>query len=104
MREEGGLRKRLVSIVVQDAPEVMLYHGETVFREGVCVGDVRAGSYGHTLGGSVGLAHIVAEGENRVNKKYIQDANWEVEIAGSRYPIKVTLQPPYDPKNKKIKD
>ena len=103
MKEEGGLRKRLVSLVVRDAPEAMLYHGETVFRDGVCVGDVRAGSYGHTLGGSVGLAHVVAEGEHRVNKKYLQEGVWQVEIAGRRHSVDVSLSPPYDPKNLKIK-
>lgn len=103
MKEEGGLGKRLVSVVVQGDSEAMLYHGETVFRDGVCVGDVRAGSYGHTLGGSVGLAHIVAEGDDRVNKKYLREGEWQVEIAGERYPISVSLGPPYDPKNAKIK-
>ncbi len=34
----------------------MMYHAEVVLRDGVIVGDVRAASFGHTLGGSVGLA------------------------------------------------
>lgn len=38
----------------------MLYHGEVVYRNGEVVGDVRAGSYGHTLGGAVGLAMVAS--------------------------------------------
>ena len=38
----------------------MLFHAEVVRRNGKPVGYVRAGSYGHTLGGAVGLAMIEA--------------------------------------------
>ena len=106
MKANGGLHKRLVSIALENSPEVMLYHGETVFKDGVCVGDVRAGTYGHTLGCSVGLAHIIPglaqEGEV-VNKKFLQEGKWEVEVAGTRYPVKLSLGPLYDPTNAKIK-
>ena len=36
----------------------MIYHAEVVYRDGEMVGDIRAGSYGHTLGGAVGLSMI----------------------------------------------
>jgi glycine cleavage system aminomethyltransferase T len=35
-----------------------MFHGEVVLRDGEVVGDVRAASYGHTLGGAVGLAMV----------------------------------------------
>ena len=82
MKANGGLPKRLVSIALTESPEVMLYHGETLFRDDQCVGDVRAGSYGHTLGCSVGLAHIVpglAKEGAVVNKKYLQEGKWEAK-------------------------
>merc|ERR1711920_640983 len=53
----GKLRKRLVQVLVKD-PEPLMYHGEIVLRDGLPVGDVRAASYGHTLGGAVGLAVV----------------------------------------------
>ena len=31
-------------------PEALLYHAEVIWRDGVRVGDIRAASYGHTLG------------------------------------------------------
>ena len=36
----------------------MMFHAEVVHRDGVAVGYIRAASYGHTLGGAVGLAMI----------------------------------------------
>ena len=106
MKVNGGLSRRLVSIAIDDNPDVMLYHGETIFRDGVCVGDVRAGAYGHTLGCSVGLAHIIpglAQSGAVVNKKYLQEGKWEVEVAGTRYPVRLSLGPLYDPKNTRVK-
>ena len=41
-------------------PEPLLYHGEVVYLDGEAVGDIRAASYGHSLGGAVGLAMVEA--------------------------------------------
>ena len=79
---------------------------------GVIVGDVRAASYGHTLGGAVGLAMVDLTGPEHlvdgvtqpvVNKSFIDSGSWEVEIGNKKYPVRVTLAPMYDPQNKKIK-
>ena len=65
------------------------------------MGDVRAGSYGHTLGGACGL--VMIEHDAPVTKKFINSGTWEVSIAGTRYPAAVSLQPMFDAKNMKIK-
>ena len=89
-------------------PEPMLFHAEPVLCNGVVVGDVRAASYGHTLGGAVGLAMVTPPGfedggENAVTAKYLREGEWEVDIAGTRYPIRVSLAPMYDPKMERIR-
>ena len=53
----GPLKRRLVQILLKD-PEPLLFHAEIVKRDGMPVGYIRAASYGHTLGGAVGLAMI----------------------------------------------
>ncbi len=59
---------------------------------------------GHTLGGACGLAFITAPKDGQVvNKKFLEEGKWEAEIAGKRYPIRLSLNPMYDPNNKKIK-
>lgn len=84
-------------------PQPLLYHGEVVYRDGKRVGDVRAASYGHTLGGAVGLAHITADAGQVVNKQFLSEGRWEAEIAGAFYPCQLSLNPMYDPANKRIK-
>jgi 4-methylaminobutanoate oxidase (formaldehyde-forming) len=91
--------RRLVQVLVKD-PEPMMYHAEVVLRNGVPVGDIRAASYGHTLGGAVGLAMV--EGDV-VDKAYLDEGDWEVEIAGKTYPASVSFRPMYDPGMEKVR-
>jgi 4-methylaminobutanoate oxidase (formaldehyde-forming) len=97
----GPLTKRLLQVLCKD-PEPMLFHAEPVLRDGKALGYVRAASYGHTLGGAVGLAMIDNRGEP-IDPKWIEAGTWELEIAGKRYPAIASLKPLYDPENKKIK-
>jgi heterotetrameric sarcosine oxidase gamma subunit len=84
---------RLVSVLCLD-PEPLMYHAEVLRRDGVEVGYVRAASYGHTLGGAVGLAMVAGD---------VSGGDWTVEINGAEYPAKVSLRPLYDPTNTRIK-
>jgi len=98
----GPLTKRLVQILVKD-PQPMLFHAEVVRRNGVPVGYVRAASYGHTLGGAVGLAMVSDPGGAPIDAKWLEAGTWEVEIAGAVYPAIASLRPLFDPGNTKIK-
>lgn len=99
-KAQGPLRRRLVQILVKD-PEPLLHHAEIVYRDGVCVGYVRAASYGHTLGGAVGLAMV--EGDRAIDQAWLDGGAWEVEIAGRRYGAIASLRPLFDPQMAKIK-
>ena len=99
-RSAGLPRRRLVQLLLHD-PEPMLHHGEIVYRDGVAVGDVRAGSYGHTLGGAVGLAMV--EASESITPDVLAASVWEVDIAGRRWPVTASLRPLYDPTNARIR-
>ena len=96
----GPLRRRLVQVLLLDASPLM-FHGEVVYRNGLQVGYVRAASYGHTLGGAVGLAMI--EADEPLTADYLGQGAWEVDVAGTRYPATVDLKPMYDPANERIR-
>jgi 4-methylaminobutanoate oxidase (formaldehyde-forming) len=96
----GPLKKRMLQFLVED-PEAMLYHAEIIRRDGKDVGYIRAASYGHTLGGAVGLAMI--QSDEPIDPKWIAAGKWEIEIANIRYPARASLKPLYDPENAKIK-
>jgi 4-methylaminobutanoate oxidase (formaldehyde-forming) len=99
-REQGGLRKRMACVLVKD-PKPLLHHGEVIWRNGERVSDIRAGSYGHSLGASVGLTMLVSN--EPVTKDFLSRGNWEIEIENELYPCAVSFAPFYDPKNEKTK-
>ncbi len=99
-RAKRALCRRLLQILVKD-PEPMMYHGEVVYRNDVPVGYIRAASYGHTLGGAVGLA--MAESDRPIRPKFWKEGDWEVDIAGKRYPAVASLRPMYDPKMERVR-
>jgi 4-methylaminobutanoate oxidase (formaldehyde-forming) len=92
--------RRLAQVLVQD-PEPLLFHAEVVHRSGTPVGYVRSGAYGYTLGGAVGLFMI--EADEPVDQDYIDSGAWEIDIAGRKYPARVSLKPMYDPDMARIK-
>ncbi|WP_088284043.1 FAD-dependent oxidoreductase [Kineosporia sp. A_224] len=100
-------RRRLAQVLLRD-PEALLVHAEVVRRDGVPVGYVRAGSYGWTLGGAVGLAmleptsDLLPDGEG-LTQAWVDAGTWEVEVAERRVPATVSLRPLYDPANARIK-
>jgi glycine cleavage system aminomethyltransferase T len=96
----GPLTRRLAQVLVKD-PEPMLFHAEVAHRNGKPVGYVRAGSYGHTLGGAVGL--VMIEAGEPINQAYLKDARWEIDIAGKLYPAEMSLRPLYDPEMARIR-
>ena len=99
-KAEGPLTRRIVQILVKD-PEPMLFHAEIVRRDGKAVGYIRAASYGFTVGGAVGLAMI--EAGEPVTAKYLEEGNWEVEIAGKMFPAMASMKPLYDPTSERVK-
>ena len=85
-------------------PAPLMHGREVLLRDGVRVGDVRSASYGHTLGGAVGIAHVrhPARG-GRVDKAWLEGAEWQLDIAGSLFPARVSAAPMLDPRNERIK-
>ena len=81
----------------------------------VVVGDIRAASYGHSLGGAVGLAMVFSflfirdrrfpladcvshlklqiHATKPLTPKAVEASKWEVDIAGTRYPAVASLKP-----------
>jgi len=99
-KAESPWPNRLVQVLVKD-PEPMMFHGEIVLRDGKPVGEVRAASYGHTLGGAVGLAFV--HGDPVVDAGFLDNGVWEVDIAGRRFPVEVSLRPMYDPDMQRVR-
>ncbi len=98
-----SLAKRMVCIALTDDSETapMMYHEEPVYRNGVIVGSITSGAWGHRVNKSLALAYVKNSGG--VTKDWIESGAWEVELAWKRYPAKVQLGSFYDPKGERIK-
>ncbi len=83
--------RRLGSVHVPDA---VLWHGESLLRDGDRVGYLTSASIAPTLGGSAALAW--ARGD-------IEGGEWAVEVRAEPVPARVQFQPFYDPRGERAR-
>jgi 4-methylaminobutanoate oxidase (formaldehyde-forming) len=98
-QREMGIRRRLASFVVED-PEVMLWGGERIFRDGKLMGTTTSGYYGFTLGRAIAFGYV--KHDEIVTPEFVLNGKYTIDFAGKQYPARALLQPPFDPKNEKI--
>jgi len=99
-QRDEGVGVRLVQFLLED-PEPLLHAEEPIYRDGVRVGYIKAGAYGHTLGGAVGLGPVASE--DGVTREFVEGGSYEIEVSGTRYPARASLRPMYDPKGQRIR-
>jgi len=92
----AGVRRRMVSFVVGD-PDVMMWGGELVLRDGETVGQVTSVAWSDTLQACVGLAYIRRRDGDVVTSDYLGDGHYEISIGGALRPASISLRAPYDP-------
>jgi 4-methylaminobutanoate oxidase (formaldehyde-forming) len=99
-RENRPWSSRLVQFLLDD-PQPLLYGEEPIIRDGVPVGYLRSGAYGHTLGGAMGMGYV--RDEDGVTLDMINSSSFEIQIAGERVPARASLRPMYDPKGHRVR-
>jgi len=99
-QKQSGLRKRLLQFKLA-SPEPLLYHNEPIWQGDAIVGFVRSGMFAHSLGAAAGLGYVTAPNGGVLDAIGADD--YEIEVAGVRYPATASLRPLYDPKNERIK-
>lgn len=81
-------------------PAAMIFHNEAIMRDGRIVGTVTSGAYGHTLGGTLGMGYVPSGGQNFDD---LLGSDYEIEIAGKRFPARASLRPMYDPQSIRVR-
>jgi len=99
-QREKPLTRRLLVFALDD-PEPLLYHDEPIWRDGVLVGQIASGAYGHTLGRAVGLGWV--RHPDGVTDAFVTSGRWEIEIACERRGARAQLAPLYDPKSLRVR-
>ena len=99
-QKQAGLKQRLVQFLLK-SPKPMLYHNEPIWQGTRIAGYIRSGMYAHTLGAACGLGYVTAADGGVVGP--ISADDYEIEIAGVRYPARASVKPLYDPTSARIK-
>jgi 4-methylaminobutanoate oxidase (formaldehyde-forming) len=99
-QQQRPLAKSLVGFTLPDR-DVVLLGRETIYRDGERVGWLSSAGWGYTLTTNIGLGYV--RNKTGVDRNYLEDGSYELEVAGERHPCELQLQPLYDPKMLKMK-
>ena len=91
---EAGPARRLMQFLLRD-PEPLLFGHEPILADGRIVGALTSASYGHTLGGAVGLGYVPSEA--------LSGAAFAIDVAGALIPATASLRPLLDPKGSRMR-
>ncbi|HSB87415.1 MAG TPA: FAD-dependent oxidoreductase, partial [Ilumatobacteraceae bacterium] len=91
-RKKAGVGKRLTQFALAE-PDRLLYHNEPIWRDGVIVGAITSGMYGHTVDASLGMGWVAAPPGAIADRDFVLDGNYEIEVAGDRIPARASLEP-----------
>ncbi len=97
-----GARRTMVSLVLDD-PDVMMWGGELVLRDGLAVGQVMSAAWGATLGAAVALAYVWRRDGAAVTTEDLAQGSYEINVGGRVCPATAHTKPPFDPAGARIK-
>ncbi|MBI4933968.1 MAG: FAD-dependent oxidoreductase [Actinobacteria bacterium] len=95
----SGLKKLFAAFTVD--PSVVLLGRETIYRDGHRVGWLTSGGFGYTIDRSIGYGYV--RNADGVTRDWVLAGTYELEVAGTRVPAELSLQPLYDPTNSRVK-
>ena len=99
-RVQHSKERVLIQLLLED-PDLFVYHNEPILLNDTIVGSITTGSYGHSLGGPVGLGWIKLD--ETIDLSLLEQYSFQVLVAGKKIAAKVSLKPMYDPSNLKLR-
>ena len=100
-KRDNGLTRRMLQFRLTD-PEPLLFHNEPILRDGVIVGYLTSGNYGHALCGAVGLGYVPCRHAGETVKEMLT-STYQIDVAGRMVGAEASLSPLYDPKSQRIR-
>lgn len=98
-QREEGLRKRLGIFVLED-PAPVLWGSEPILRDGRRVGYTTSGSYGHTVGGGIGMGYV--RDRDPITAGWLEAGRYAIVVHGDHIPARLHLRAPHDPSRTRI--
>jgi glycine cleavage system T protein len=100
-KRDAGLARRMLQFRLTD-PEPLLFHNEPILRDGVIVGYLTSGNYGHALGGAVGLGYVPCRYAGETVKEMLT-STYQIDVAGRIVGAEASTGPLYDPKSQRVR-
>ena len=82
--------------------EICLVGLEAIVRDGEYVGHVRRGDHAYYLDKEVAYGYIHHPRGEKVTKKWLEDAEYQIESRGKLYNAEVHLKTPFDSANNRF--
>lgn len=102
-QRERPRRRRLVQFRLED-PDRLLYHDEPIRRDGAVVGRVTSGMWSVTEGRCLAMGYARRDdSDGGVDKAWLDEGHWDIEVAGERIAVTPSLRSFYDPTNQRVK-
>ncbi len=99
-QKSGKLNQRLAMFTVDD-PLTILLGRETIYRDGKRAGWLTSGGFGYSLNQPIGFGYV--HNDVDCSQDFLQDGDYQLEIAGELVPCSLHLQPLYDPKMLRVR-
>jgi glycine cleavage system aminomethyltransferase T len=94
--------KRLVCLLGPEPDGPMAWGGEAIAADGRPVGEVTSAGFGAVTDRVVALAYVSSP-DGAIDAGWLDGGRFEIDIAGVRAPVRVSLKPPYDPTSSRIR-
>jgi len=101
LNQKGSSRtKRLIQFRIED-PDLISYHDDPIFRDGVYAGRTTGGMWSHTEDRCLTMAYLVhADG---VDQAWLDAGTWEIEIGTRRRSVTPSIRSFFDPTNQRVR-
>ena len=99
-QKEQPRAKRLIQLRIED-PELISYHDDPIFRDGVYVGRTTAGMWSHTQDRCLSMAYL--DNPSGVDQSWLDSGDWQIEIGTRRRAVTPSIKSFYDPANQRVR-
>ena len=91
--------KRLIQFRIEH-PDLLTYHDEPIYRDGVVVGSTSSSMWSATQDRCCAMGYV--EHDDAITKEWLDAGSWEVNIAGRHIPVSTSIRSWYDPRNERV--
>ena len=99
-QKDAPRSKRLIQFRMED-PDLLSYHDEPLYRDGVVVGRTASSMWSATEDRCCSMGYIEHPDGEGITKAWLDEGSWEINIGGQMVPVSTSIRAWYDPTNQR---